>query len=125
MHCEYVAQTDGTWLCPNCGDVAKRVTNRVCSKPAPAIPPLRKRLLNFTAAAIGHAIAGFPSCTDDQIQERLTICRACEHFIPDQKKPDIGGCSQCGCPASDRLPKFVSKLAWADQECPVGKWPKI
>ncbi|HTM54977.1 MAG TPA: hypothetical protein VL175_13170 [Pirellulales bacterium] len=43
----------------------------------------------------------------------------------DDKNPDIGACSQCGCPANDRLPKFVSKLAWADQECPVGKWPKL
>jgi hypothetical protein len=65
-------------------------------------------------AAICHATAGAPTCTHEQIQERIAICRSCEHFSSDPYKPEIGACSQCGCPASDRLPKFVSKLAWAD-----------
>lgn len=105
--------------------------HRVCringpaTTPAPQLPPLRKRLANFTKAAIGHALAGFPTASDEQIQERLTICRGCEHFVRDEQKPELGACSQCGCPANDRLPKFVSKLAWADQQCPVGKWPKL
>jgi len=45
--------------------------------------------------------------------------------VRDEKNPELGTCSQCGCPANDRLPKFVSKLAWADQECPMGRWPRI
>ena len=30
----------------------------------------------------------------------------------------------CGCPVGQEL-KFISKLAWADQECPIAAWPKI
>jgi hypothetical protein len=105
-----------------------RAVVRTCTagKAARYEPPrFLKKLANFTRAALSHALAGAPTCSDEQIRERLTICRGCEHFIPDSDNPEIGECSQCGCPASDRLPKFVSKLAWADQECPVGKWPKL
>jgi hypothetical protein len=33
-------------------------------------------------------------------------------------------CNICGCAISKKS-KFLNKLAWADQECPAGKWPKI
>jgi hypothetical protein len=85
-------------------------------------PPLGKRLANFTVAAIGHAMAGAPTCTDDEIAARLAICRGCTEFRPDKDNPEIGACGKCGCHVSGLLPKFVSKLAWADQHCPLGKW---
>jgi hypothetical protein len=43
----------------------------------------------------------------------------------DESNLDMAACSQFGCPANGRLPKFASKLAWADQQCPLGKWPKL
>ena len=33
-------------------------------------------------------------------------------------------CSICGCNINTKK-KFMNKLAWADQECPIGKWKKI
>jgi hypothetical protein len=30
----------------------------------------------------------------------------------------------CGCAISNKK-IFLNKLAWADQECPIGKWKKL
>jgi hypothetical protein len=32
-------------------------------------------------------------------------------------------CLMCGCNLSKKK-VFLNKLAWADQECPLGKWKK-
>ncbi len=92
----------------------------------PTLPPLVKRLKNFTLAAIAHELAGSPTCTQEQIDERHRACLACELFLPNAENPEIGHCTHesCGCPVI-RMEKYVSKLAWADQECPLGKWPKL
>jgi len=63
--------------------------------------------------------------TDEPIEEGLAVCRSCEHFVRDAKNGTLSACSKCGCAASARVPEFVSKLAAADQECPLGKWPKL
>lgn len=89
----------------------------------PPLPSLRKRLANFTVAAIQHVIAGAPTCDDETIAARLAVCRGCEKFRPDENNPAIGACSMCGCPSSDLLPRFISKIAWADQKCPLDNWP--
>ena len=69
---------------------------------------------NFATATAKHIAAGMPTASDEVILERWSICQGCEFLKND-------ACSKCGCPvARDR--KFVSKLAWADQSCPVGKW---
>ena len=69
---------------------------------------------NFATATAQHIAAGMPTASDEVILERWSICQGCEFLKND-------ACSKCGCPvARDR--KFVSKLAWADQSCPVGKW---
>lgn len=52
--------------------------------------------------------------TEELKQERLDICKACEHF----NKPGPQLCGQCGCfmPAKASLPN-----AW----CPVHKWEAV
>jgi len=80
-------------------------------------PGLLDRLKNFTAAAIHHVAAGMPTCTEEEIVARHDICLTCEHLAD-------GACGLCGCPVA-RVQGFLSKLAWADQECPAGKWGKI
>jgi hypothetical protein len=69
---------------------------------------------NFAVATAKHVAAGMPTASDEEILERWTICQGCEFLKND-------ACSKCGCPVS-RDRKFVSKLAWADQSCPEGKW---
>lgn len=72
---------------------------------------------NFTVSAIKHIAKGMPTCTQEQIDERLDICKGCKWFAGTY-------CKKCGC-ACGSGKKFLNKLAWADQECPVGKWGKI
>lgn len=78
-----------------------------------AVPFLHK-VRNFAVAAAQHVAAGMPMASDEEILRRHDICLGCEFFKNNT-------CSKCGCPIS-RDKKFVSKLAWADQSCPVGKW---
>lgn len=69
---------------------------------------------NFAASAVKHIASGAPRCAQSQIDARFAICQQCEHF-------DGRACGKCGCPVV-RERQFVSKLSWADQSCPVGKW---
>lgn len=81
-----------------------------------AVDSLLWRITNFATAAAGHVAAGMPMCDDAEIIRRHDICLACEHLQND-------ACNLCGCPVA-RVRGYVSKLSWADQECPVGKWGK-
>lgn len=66
-----------------------------------------------------HVYRGFPKSTLDEIHSRYAICNGCSEF--DSKRSE---CSICGCTINKRK-TFLNKLAWADQECPLGKWQKI
>ena len=81
-----------------------------------AKPGLAQKAANFAASAAKHVAAGMPQCSDEERERRFAICQGCEFF-------DGKACTKCGCPVA-REKRFVSKLAWADSECPVGKWGK-
>lgn len=57
------------------------------------------------------------SCSQKQIDERLSICQTCEYF-------QNNTCLKCGCSLS-RDQVFINKLYWPDQSCPIGKWGPI
>lgn len=66
-----------------------------------------------------HIWLGFPKCKVDQIKKRFKICsESCDMY----NKID-STCMMCGCNLSEKK-IFLNKLAWADQECPLGKWKK-
>ncbi len=92
----------------------------------PTPPSLGRRLLNFGAAAIGHHLNGSPTCTQDEIDARLAVCRECPLWLADPNNADLGTCthSECGC-AGGRFQRYLNKLAWRDQNCPAGLWPKL
>jgi len=75
---------------------------------------LTQKVLNFTASAARHIAAGMPQTTEEEVAARFAICQSCEHF-------DGTACGKCGCPVV-REKKFLSKLSWANEKCPVGKW---
>jgi len=77
-------------------------------------PGLAAKAANFATSAAKHVAAGMPKATEAQIAERFAICQTCEHY-------DGKACKQCGCPVV-REKKFFSKLSWANESCPVGKW---
>lgn len=77
---------------------------------------LTHKAVHFAASAAKHVAAGMPMATQEQIDARYAICQACEFFTG-------GACSKCGCPLV-RERKYISKLSWAHESCPVGKWGK-
>lgn len=72
------------------------------------------RVKNFAASAVAHVAAGMPRASEEEVERRYAICQGCEHF-------DGKSCRKCGCPVV-RERKYVSKLSWAKEACPVGKW---
>jgi len=85
-------------------------------EPKPGLTLIQKAK-NFSASAAKHVAAGMPRATDEQVAERFAICQACKHY-------DGKACRQCGCPVV-RENKFLSKLSWAGESCPVGKWGPV
>jgi hypothetical protein len=75
------------------------------------------KIKNFASAAVSHVAAGMPMCDDAEIIRRHDICLSCEHL-------ENNACQLCGCPVS-RAAGYVSKLSWADQSCPAGKWGPV
>lgn len=84
--------------------------------PSREAPGFLEKVKNFATAAAKHVAAGMPMASDEEIIRRHDICLTCE-FLKDN------ACTKCGCPVS-RVAGYVSKLSWADQECPIGKWGK-
>jgi hypothetical protein len=78
---------------------------------------LTEKARNFATSAAKHIAAGMPRATAEQSAERFAICQGCEHF-------DGHACRKCGCPVV-RERKFLSKLSWAGESCPVGKWGPV
>lgn len=77
----------------------------------PALPPLSQQAMNFVSAATRHLSLGSPKVPTDEEARRHDICKTCDRYrVADDR------CSECGC--------FLlgSKVAWADQVCPIGKW---
>lgn len=75
---------------------------------------LFEKAANFVTAAAKHVAAGAPMASDEEVASRFAICQGCEHF-------DGKACGKCGCQVN-RERAYLSKLSWADQSCPVGKW---
>lgn len=77
------------------------------------------RITTFLKSLFFHVRSGLPKASKSEIYYRYDICRSCEEF--DLVKSQ---CSECGCNINKKS-QFLNKLAWADQECPLGKWSKI
>ena len=80
-------------------------------------PSLLTKAANLATSAARHIAAGAPRASDAEIERRFAICQGCEHY-------DGSACTKCGCPVV-RESRFVSKLAWAGEKCPVGKWGPV
>lgn len=77
------------------------------------------RIKTFLKSLLFHVYRGFPKSTKEEIIQRYSICISCNEFNQTLKE-----CGICGCNVNDKR-IFMNKLAWADQECPLGKWSKI
>ena len=87
------------------------------------MPGLVRRAGNFARAAVNHAKNGATASTE-VIQQRWEKCNLCESLV--RTDQHSGKCSkvECGCYLADdeRVP---NKLAWAEQECPLGEWEAV
>jgi hypothetical protein len=126
--CNFISKDLKSFECINCGRKIRSETEQsmmpifLCDKTLKREDEdgeltFAQKIKNFAKASIDHMLDGMPMCTEEQIIQRHNICLGCEYFKDDT-------CTKCGCPLI-RNKQFVSKLAWADQECPVGKWGKI
>jgi ribosomal protein L32 len=77
------------------------------------------RLKIFVRSLFWHIARGLPKSGNKNILVRYNICTSCESYDSQNKI-----CNECGCNISNKN-IFLNKLAWADQECPLGKWEKI
>lgn len=77
------------------------------------------KIVTFIKALFFHISVGMPKSSQYEIQERYNICSSCPHLNSIKQE-----CEICGCSINNRS-QFFNKLAWADQECPIGKWRKI
>lgn len=80
---------------------------------------LIRKIKTFLKSLWFHVWSGFPKSTQDQINYRFNICKQCEMYDSINSQ-----CLVCGCNLSTKK-KFMNKLAWADQKCPIDKWSKV
>ena len=131
MNCSFDETSGFPAVCVKCGRVvragvfpiyARCRSSDIDNAPSREPPDLRRtdaptfieKVKNFATATAAHVAAGMPMASDREVIRRHDICLGCE-FLQDN------ACTQCGCPVS-RVKGYVSKLSWADQECPAGKW---
>lgn len=81
------------------------------------------RVFNFSIAAVQHLVNGCPTCTQEEANERLVICRSNKCGYYKKVSDDLGYCTHklCGCSITD-MRGFVSKVFWKDQHCPINLW---
>jgi hypothetical protein len=77
-------------------------------------PNIMIRGINFAAAMTKWLTHGLPIRTQEQIDERLAICRACPNLVNDH-------CQLCGCACVEKQ-QLLNKLTIATEKCPINKW---
>lgn len=75
------------------------------------LPSLASRVWNFAGAMTHWAASGFPTRSQEQIEERMAICQACPLL-------QNNVCQKCGCSVDG----LINKLAVATEACPDGRW---
>lgn len=109
MNCDFEG-SGSEYKCKVCGYTFKRPVNRKCG------PSGIKRATNFVKAVVNHTITGAERVSQDEIDRRYEICKECPLF-----SDGICKHNSCGCNISN-VQKFLNKLAWKDQQCPLDKW---
>lgn len=75
-----------------------------------------QKFFKFIKSYILHIFRGSPKSSQLVIDQRYDICSSCEYLSKNKDQ-----CLVCGCNINKQR-ILLNKLAWADQECPIGKW---
>lgn len=108
---------------PPIHDILERLKNRPPTGEAPrperwggedpSLPSVVTQVGNYAAATGRYLASGLRQAPANVVEDRLAICRQCEHLRASDDK-----CSQCGCPV-------MAKAQRAAESCPVGRWVAI
>jgi hypothetical protein len=87
------------------------------------LPGWGRMVWNYGVAKATHLAGGSKICSPEEIEARLQICDLCPSRSNDR-------CTECGCYLADSVDQRTMKVvegksAWRDQDCPLGKWPKL
>lgn len=83
------------------------------------MPTFLIRLKTFIKSLIWHVQRGLPKSSQQTIYYRYNICKICSSYDTVNSQ-----CLECGCNISTKK-RFLNKLAWADQKCPLDKWNSV
>lgn len=113
-----------TCCCKVCGNVLYALDPIMCYAECISGPGIVQKAKNFTKAIVSHVLAGMPKASDEVIEQRFSICKACQWFKADIDDPEQGICKQvhCGCSIKSVGRTGLNKLALANEACPIGKW---
>ena len=119
IYCVFEPLGEQTYRCTACARIVRSRTPRIsaqCRAAGDSVAgiTLFQKAHNFAASAVKHVAAGMPQSSEEEVARRFAICETCKHF-------DGKACRECGCPVV-REKKFLSKLSWGNEKCPVGKW---
>lgn len=73
-------------------------------------PSIFTQLFTLSKALTTQIIAGCPAASDEEVKNRSEACSICPSLNKEEYR-----CNECGC-------YLKYKIAWATQECPLGKW---
>lgn len=79
-------------------------------------PSLLDKAVNLAVALFEHVAAGMPLVDAETAEARLAICRTCLEFFDAERV--VCTHKKCGC-------QMEVKITWAEQACPIGKWPAV
>jgi len=88
-----------------------------CRERGYTLDEVRACIVSEDGDTVTHVAAGMPRASEEEVARRFAICQGCEFF-------DGKACTKCGCPVV-REKQFVSKLSWANERCPAGKWGPV
>lgn len=71
---------------------------------------------NYAKALARHKLGGSKTLGEEEVQARLDVCLTCDQRVDDR-------CSVCGCYLAESPNGDEGKAVWAEQDCPLGRWP--
>lgn len=144
LNCDWIPWIDGApttepgwWICSRCGrprsivnrDPDWQGSSRACQAQSAATEArperaksagLTQRVKRYRDARAKWKAAGEPMRTAESREALYAICQVCPEFKP---LGVLGGqCGVCRCGLHHER-DTLNKIAWATEDCPLGKWP--